>query len=156
MELGQITPAQAADVFDGLRYRWRGDATELETIRALGQLYLGQGRYREALEALRSAGKRLPDLPEALQLQADLAAAFRALFLDGLADGLEPIQALALFCDFKELAPHRRRRRSDGAQDGPPPGRRGPAAPGRGAPEVPGREPPRRRAQAPRSPRTWR
>ncbi len=101
----KITPVQAAAVFDGLRYRWRGDATELETIRALGQLYLAQGRYREALEALRSAGAKLPDLPEALQLQADLATAFRGLFLDGLADGLEPVQALALFYDFKELTP---------------------------------------------------
>ncbi len=105
LELNETTPVAAAAVFDGLRYRWRGDATELETIRALGQLYLGQGRYREALEALRSAGTRLPDLPEALQLQSDLAAAFRGLFLDGLADGLEPIQALALFYDFKELTP---------------------------------------------------
>jgi tetratricopeptide (TPR) repeat protein len=105
MELGQITPLQAAGVFDGLRYRWRGDATELETIRALGQLYLAQGRYREALEAFRTAGVRLPDLPEAQQLQADLNAAFRGLFLDGLADGLEPVQALALFYDFKELTP---------------------------------------------------
>ena len=105
LDLGQITPVQASVVFDGLRYRWRGDATELETIRALGQLYLNQGRYREALEALRSAGTRLPDLPEALQLQSDLNAAFRALFLDGLADGLEPIQAVALFYDFKELTP---------------------------------------------------
>ncbi|RAK58041.1 tetratricopeptide repeat protein [Phenylobacterium deserti] len=105
LETDRITPVQAAQKFDGLRYRWRGDATELETIRALGQLYLGQGRYREALEALRSAGLRLPDLPEALLLQADLNNAFRSLFLDGLADGLEPIQSLALFYDFKELTP---------------------------------------------------
>lgn len=105
LQTGKITPAQAVNVFDDLRYRWRGDATELETIRALGQLYLSQGRYREALEALRSAGQRLPDLPEAVQLQADLNAAFRSLFLDGGADGLEPIQALALFYDFKELTP---------------------------------------------------
>lgn len=105
LELGQISPAQAAAVFDGLRYRWRGDGTELETIRALGQLYLNQGRYREALEALRSAGGRLPNLPQAQQLQTDLASAFRGLFLDGGADGLEPVQALALFYDFKELTP---------------------------------------------------
>jgi tetratricopeptide (TPR) repeat protein len=105
LETGKVTPVQAAQIFDGLRYRWRGDATELETIRALGQLYLSQGRYREALETLRSAGKRLPDLPEALQLQADLTAAFRSLFLDGGADGLEPVQALGLFTDFQELAP---------------------------------------------------
>lgn len=104
-EEGAITPTQAAAAYDSLRFRWRGDATELETIRALGRLYLSQGRYREALEALRSAGQRLPDLPEALGLQADLNAAFRALFLDGLADGLEPVQALALFFDFKDLTP---------------------------------------------------
>ena len=107
LEMGKITPVQAANTFDGLRYRWRGDSTELETIRALGQLYLGQGRYREALEALRSAGAKLPDLPGSAlwQPQSDLAAAFRALFLDGNADGLEPIQALGLFYDFKELTP---------------------------------------------------
>lgn len=105
LEMGRITPVQAAAAYDGLRYRWRGGATELETVRALGQLYLGQGRYREALEALRSAGTRMPDLPQAVQLQNDLATAFRALFLDGMADGLEPIQALALFYDFKDLTP---------------------------------------------------
>lgn len=102
---GQIDAAKAAAELDTLRYRWRGDATELEIIRTLGQLHLAQGRYREALEVLRSAGQRLPRLPEAVQLQADLAAAFRGLFLDGLADGLEPVQALALFFDFKELTP---------------------------------------------------
>jgi len=105
LDRGQITPVQAAGVFDGLRYRWRGDDTELETIRALGQLYLAQGRYREALEALRSAGGRMPDRPESLQLAADLTAAFRSLFLEGMADGLEPVQALALFYDFKEQTP---------------------------------------------------
>ncbi len=105
LETGKITPVQAAAIFSGLRYRWRGDSTELETIRALGRLYLNQGRYREALEALRSAGKSLPDLPEAVQLQADLGAAFRALFLDGAADGLEPVQALAMFYDFQDLTP---------------------------------------------------
>jgi tetratricopeptide (TPR) repeat protein len=105
LDMGAITPAQAVAVYQNLRFRWRGDATELETLRALGQIYLAQGRYREALEALRSTGGRLPDLPEAVQLQADLSKAFRALFLDGMADGLEPIQALALFYDFKELTP---------------------------------------------------
>jgi|KBSSwiStaDraftv2_1062776.scaffolds.fasta_scaffold05468_7 tetratricopeptide (TPR) repeat protein len=105
LETGKITAAQAVQVFDGLRYRWRGDGAELEIIRVLGHLYLTQGRYREALEALRSAGRRLPDRPEALALQTDLATAFRGLFLDGTADGLEPIQALALFYDFKELTP---------------------------------------------------
>lgn len=54
---------------------------------------------------MRTVGGRLPDLPEALQLQADLAGAFRAMFLDGYADGLQPVQALAMFYDFRELTP---------------------------------------------------
>ena len=102
---GKITPDKAAITFDSLRFRWRGDSTELEVIRDLGQLYLAQGRYREALEAMRSARQRMSDLPEALQIQDDLNGAFRNLFLNGQADGLEPVQALGLFYDFKELTP---------------------------------------------------
>ena len=105
LDSGQVTPIQAADAISALRYRWRGDGTELEVIRTLGGIYLSQGRYREALETLRSAGRSLPDLPEAVQLQADLNQAFRSLFMDGIADGLQPVQALALFLDFKELTP---------------------------------------------------
>ncbi|MDO9338018.1 MAG: endoglucanase [Caulobacter sp.] len=105
LDTGKLNAAQAAAIFDGLRYRWRGDATELETVRALGKLYLGQGRYREGLEALRSAGSLRTDLQVAVDLQNDLSAAFRSLFLDGLADGLEPIQALGLYKDFKDLTP---------------------------------------------------
>ncbi|HUO21040.1 MAG TPA: endoglucanase [Caulobacteraceae bacterium] len=102
---GQITVAQAADTYDSLRYRWRGDATELQVIRTLGQLYLSQGRYREALEAMRAGGVENQDSPDAVALQNDMHNAFRALFLDGRADGMQPVQALALFSDFQQLTP---------------------------------------------------
>jgi tetratricopeptide (TPR) repeat protein len=102
---GQVSPDKAVRTFISLRYRWRGDATELEDIRALGQLYLAQGRYRDALDTLRTARQVRQDLPEAATIAADLSGAFRNLFLNGQADGLEPIQALGLFYDFKELTP---------------------------------------------------
>ena len=102
---GKVSPDKAAQVFDSLRYRWRGDATELEDIRALGQLYLSQSRYRDALDTFRTARRARQDLPEAADIQNDLSGAFRGLFLNGQADGLEPIQALGLFYDFKELTP---------------------------------------------------
>ena len=105
LDRGMITPPTAAGIYDGLRYRWRGDANELKTIRTLGELYISLGRYREALDVLRSAGNRQPDMPDSQAIQSQLSNAFRALFLDGDADGLEPIQALALFYDFKELTP---------------------------------------------------
>lgn len=102
---GTMTPAAAATELETLRWRWRGDATELEVIRTLGRLYLSQGLYREALTALRAAGPRMATMPGGVELQADVQAAFRMLFLEGGADGLQPIQALGLFYDFRELTP---------------------------------------------------
>jgi predicted negative regulator of RcsB-dependent stress response len=100
-----MKPEDAVTTLESLRFRWRGDSAELEAVRALGHIYLSQGRYRDALDSLRSAGHLSPDQPAALAVQNDLSTAFRALFLDGQADGLQPIQALALFFDFRELTP---------------------------------------------------
>ena len=105
MASGALTPQQAAAQLEPLRWRWRGDATELAVIRSLGEIYLSQGRYREALNALRGAGTRFSRLPQSAELQQDLSQAFRSLFLEGAADGLQPVQALALFYDFRELTP---------------------------------------------------
>jgi tetratricopeptide (TPR) repeat protein len=105
LRIGRLTPKDAEPILNSLRYRWRGDATELETVRSLSKLYVQEGRYREALQALRSANGRLPDLPASIGISQDLADIFRTLFLDGQADGLQPVQALALFFDFKDLTP---------------------------------------------------
>lgn len=102
---GSMKPADAAAALESLRWRWRGDATELAVIRQLGQLYLSQGLYREALTALKGAGPGLNRLEGAADIQADLGQAFRMLFLEGGADGLQPVQALGLFYDFRELTP---------------------------------------------------
>ncbi|MFN3669375.1 MAG: hypothetical protein ACK4VY_08715 [Brevundimonas sp.] len=102
---GTMKVDAAASTLEGLRWRWRGDATELAVIRQLGQLYLSQGLYREALTALKGAGPQLNRLEGAAEIQADLGSAFRMLFLEGGADGLQPVQALGLFYDFRELTP---------------------------------------------------
>ena len=105
LQLGQINQTQAVSLLDGLRFRWRGDRVELELIRNLGRLYLQGGHYREALETLRSISAAPIQAPEMADVRDDLSNAFRALFLDGRADGMEPVQALALFYDFQSLTP---------------------------------------------------
>ncbi len=89
----------------GLRYRWRGDDTELQLVASMGQIYLSEGRYRDALDVLRSGNQTFADKPQAVQIQTSLNTAFRNLFLGGMADGLQPIEALGLFNDFKDLTP---------------------------------------------------
>ena len=88
-----------------LRYRWRGDDTELQLVANMGQIYLSEGRYRDALEVLRSGNQTFADKPQAVQIQTSLNTAFRNLFLGGMADGLQPIEALGLFNDYKDLTP---------------------------------------------------
>jgi hypothetical protein len=105
LDLGKSTAQQAIDELDRLRYRWRGDETELEIIGTLGDIYLSAGRYREALNVLKGGGQKFFDKPEAVALSTKLNTAFRGLFLEGMADALQPIEALGLFYDFKDLTP---------------------------------------------------
>jgi hypothetical protein len=102
---GALDAAGAAKAYNGLRWTWRGDDVELDVLRTLGDLYLRAGRHREALSVLHAAGPRLPGSPAGVAIQNEMAALFRRLFLEGEADGMEPIQALALFSDFRDLTP---------------------------------------------------
>ena len=102
---GRLTPAQAADALESLRYRWRGDGTELETSRLLGEIYAAAGRYAQALEIMRTAQARFPDTAIARRLGADMDALFRRLYLDDEADRMGPIEALALYRDYAFLTP---------------------------------------------------
>ncbi len=102
---GVITDEDALERLEALRYRWRGDTTELEIIRELGALYVERGDFRRALSLMRSAVTRFPDDPESRRLATDMAGAYRELFLGGGAGGLDPIQALALWYEFNELTP---------------------------------------------------
>lgn len=108
-EVGSITKDEAIDRLDGLRFQWRGDVLELEVLAALGNLMIEEDRYREGLGVLRTAVTHYPNERLARTVTDDMSAAFAALYLDGEADLLPPIQSLALFYDYRELTPIGRR-----------------------------------------------
>jgi hypothetical protein len=97
--------ATAIDMLEKLRYRWRGDALELQTLRKLGALYFSTQHWREGLQTLRVASDNFPEDELARQAQDDMRGAFFTLFLKGGADKMSPVQALALFYDFIDLTP---------------------------------------------------
>jgi hypothetical protein len=97
--------ATAIDMLEKLRYRWRGDALELQTLRKLGALYFATQHWREGLQTLRVASDNFPQDELARQAQDDMRGAFVSLFLKGGADKMSPVQALALFYDFIDLTP---------------------------------------------------
>ena len=104
-QLGQAKAPETLAQLDSLRYRWRGDDTELQIINSMGQIYLSLGRYRDALQVLKTAGQQFGNQPQAVQIQTTLSQSFRNLFLGGMADGLQPVEALGIFYDFRELTP---------------------------------------------------
>lgn len=102
---GAMRAVDAIEPLEALRYRWRGDSTELAIVGMLGEVYAELGRWREALATMRIAADRFPHDPAARHLRADMSTLFERLFLDGEADRLEPIQALGLFYEFSDLTP---------------------------------------------------
>ena len=102
---GVMRAVDVIEPLEALRFRWRGNSTELLVVGMLGDAYSELGRWREALATMRIAADRFPTDPAARQLRADMSTLFERLFLDGEADQLEPIQALGLFYEFSDLTP---------------------------------------------------
>lgn len=102
---GDMTAQEGVEALESLRLRWRGDALELDTIRLLGQIYIREGAYAQGLETMRTAQARFPDSRASRRIGQDMARVFRALFLDGEADSLDPIEAVALFYEYRFLTP---------------------------------------------------
>ncbi|HAH11480.1 MAG TPA: hypothetical protein DCL48_15410 [Alphaproteobacteria bacterium] len=101
----KITPEQTIDALERIRFRWRGDEIEMQTLRALGQAYLTQGRTREGLESLKLAVRNFPPSDETRAVQIDMQKAFAEAFLSEKMQALPAVQALSLFYDFKDLTP---------------------------------------------------
>ncbi|MBI1361612.1 MAG: hypothetical protein GC155_15145 [Alphaproteobacteria bacterium] len=102
---GKLSVNEATDLLESLRYRWRGDDVEMETVGILADQYMNTGRFRDALQLAQSTAMRDPNAPGARDLRIRLSDYFRRLFLDGEVDRLDPIQALALFYEFSDLTP---------------------------------------------------
>lgn len=100
-----ITAAEGARALDRLRYVWRGDALEFRILRRLGQLEIASGAFRDGLLTLRRAASNFPEHPDAPTLADEMRAVFARLYLDGESEKLEPVTAIALFDEFRELAP---------------------------------------------------
>ncbi len=101
----ELTLQDATEELEQLRFSWRGDSFEFELLRRLGDLYLDNGEYRNALSVYRLAVTYFPKLPDGKVVAQEMNDIFKRLFLDGEADALSAISALALYYDFRELTP---------------------------------------------------
>ncbi|MBL8697286.1 MAG: hypothetical protein JNK67_02870 [Alphaproteobacteria bacterium] len=101
----QIDYGQGIETLDRLRYAWRGDRLELDTLVALSRLHARNLNFRAALTTLRDAAANFPQAREAGAVLSEMDLVFAKLFLDGEARKLPPVQAIALFDEFRDLVP---------------------------------------------------
>lgn len=102
---GMISPAEAAAQLEDLRYEWRGGELELRMLTLLGEAHLEAKQYDKALGAWKLAVSYFPQDPRAQRLAERMSDVFAGLFIGGEAEKLEPLKALALFYNYRELTP---------------------------------------------------
>ncbi len=105
LNAGALTAPQAIEQLERLRFRWRGDALEMKTLRKLASLYFGRGQWRDGLKTLRVATQNFGGEDAARVAQDDMRGAFVNLFLKSGADKMKPVDALSLFYDNLDLTP---------------------------------------------------
>lgn len=109
IENNVLDRAEGLEALENLAVAWRGDDTEVQTRTLMGDLYVADGRYKDALFALKGVVIAQPDHPSANDVSDQMQDVFTDLFLNGEADSLPAIEALSLFYDFRELTPVGRR-----------------------------------------------
>jgi hypothetical protein len=106
---GELSRSKAIDRLEGLAVTWRGDRIELDTIRLLGRLYVGEARYHDAFRLLDAALLVDAEADTTHEFHAEMSAVFEDLFLTGKSETLPAIEALSIYYDFSRLTPIGRR-----------------------------------------------
>lgn len=101
----KMTPQDAIQPLEDLRFLSRGGDFEFGLLRKLGEVYLAADQPRKGLLTLRQAVTNFPNRPQSKDVAQEMSDAFRHLYLDGAADRLTPLTAVALYDEFRELTP---------------------------------------------------
>ncbi|MBR1278014.1 tetratricopeptide repeat protein [Bradyrhizobium sp. AUGA SZCCT0283] len=106
---GELGQAELLRELEALSVIWRGDTIELRTLSKLAQIYAESGRYADSLGAAKTATKLQPNSELSRQGQDAASALFTELYLGSKGDDMKPVDALAMFYEFRELTPIGRR-----------------------------------------------
>ncbi|WP_169568912.1 hypothetical protein [Sneathiella limimaris] len=101
----EISPEEAIEEFKKMTFAWRGDQLELDILKRIGDLQIASGEMREGLKTFKSIVMTFPKDPLSRDIAREMNDLFIQLFLEGGADKLPPVKALALYYEFRELTP---------------------------------------------------
>ncbi|MCF8473569.1 MAG: hypothetical protein K9G26_02645 [Emcibacter sp.] len=101
----KIDISEAVDQLEKLRFAWRGGNFELELLSRLGDLYVEQKDFNTGLQTLKLAVTFFKESKKTDELTKQMSQIYGDLFLKGGASVMDPIKAVSLYSDFRELIP---------------------------------------------------
>lgn len=105
----EISDDDALRDLEAISVTWRGDSIEVKTLEMLSRLYAAKGRYQEAFGAVRTATMLQPNSEASRKMQDEASAMFEQIYNGAKGDDLPPVEALAMFYEFRDLTPIGRR-----------------------------------------------
>ncbi len=100
-----IEMEEAIRRMERLRFAWRGDRLETEIQEALGDLYIQNGEPRKGLAILKRAATNTVSPIERRAIVRMMADAFKSIFIGEQFEQTDPLVAVAVYDEFKELTP---------------------------------------------------
>lgn len=100
-----LSPKQAVDRLEGLRYAWRGDDLELDVLKRLGGYYLEAKDFQAGFAVLAQALRLFPSSSQTTALRTNMIQTFRDVYMTDLGRDLSPIDALSLYTHHQDLIP---------------------------------------------------
>ncbi len=100
-----MTPVQAIERLEGLRYAWRGDDLELDILRRLGGYYIETKDFKKGLAVLQQGTRLYPNSSLTPPIKAEMAKTFHDIYLTDLGENMSPVEALTMYQDYRDLIP---------------------------------------------------
>ena len=93
------------DRLERLRLNWHGDGLELKMLTLLGELYYERKDYINAMRVWNNGVQSFKNTASALDMARRMEEVFIVIFNDGIADKLPPLEALALYYEYRNYMP---------------------------------------------------
>ncbi|MGQ0527234.1 MAG: hypothetical protein ACT4OY_04295 [Alphaproteobacteria bacterium] len=101
----KITPKEAIDRLERLRYAWRGNELEAQVNYWLGHMYFVNGDYIKGLKIMRDAAGYAAGTDLGETITTEMAQVFSDLFLSVKLDKVSAVDAAVIHSEFSELIP---------------------------------------------------
>lgn len=102
---GKLDEDKLVDTLERLRFAWRGDDFEVQVLKSLSDLRIKRQEIPDALKAMKTATLSFPESDVAHEMGSRASDLFAEFYINGGADKLPAVQALAFYYNFQALTP---------------------------------------------------